>query len=68
MEARINRALCIGKTQCISASPEAFELDQEGKAILKEGMTPVPEGLKKRVSLAARMCPVGAISIKEDGK
>jgi ferredoxin len=68
MEARINRALCIGKTQCISAAPEVFDTDEEHKAFLKEGMTPVPEGLKKRVSLAARMCPVGAISIKEDGQ
>ncbi len=66
MKVRIDRARCQAKTQCISAAPEVFALDDERKAMVKDGMTPVPEPLVKRTRLAARMCPVDAVLVEED--
>jgi ferredoxin len=48
---------------CVEASPEVFEMGDDGVLrVLNE--TP-PEGLRAKVDQAVRECPTGAISIEE---
>ena len=53
---KVNKDLCIGCGSCYSICPEVFELDDEGKAIVK--------AQKKLpcVEEAIEACPVDAIS------
>jgi ferredoxin len=60
------RDICIGAAPCTTIAPDAFELDDEGKAVLKDSWKNV-EG--KTILEAARSCPVNAIEVyDEDGK
>lgn len=62
----VDRNLCIGAAPCTTIAPEAFELDQEGKAVVKSTWTNV-EG--KTILEAAQSCPVNAIIVyDEEGK
>lgn len=55
---RIDRTLCVGFGDCIAPAPEAFDLDEEGVAILLE-----PEAVpRERLLEACRACPVDAIT------
>lgn len=53
---KVDKDICIGCGLCNGMHPEAFELDDEGKAALVEGAE------AEAVEDAAANCPVGAIS------
>jgi ferredoxin len=61
----VNRELCESNAECVSLAPEVFELDEEDLCVVVD-----PEGAKsKRILLAARACPVDAITlIDNDGE
>ncbi len=59
----VDRDLCIGAAPCTTVAPDAFELDDEGKAVVKPGWTNV-EG--KTILEAAQSCPVNAILVYDD--
>lgn len=57
------RDACIGAAPCTVIAPDAFELDHEGKAVLKDGWKNV-EG--KTILEAAQSCPVNAIEVYDE--
>ena len=62
--AEVNRDLCIGAASCVVLAPTVFELDADGKAIIKPGSL---EGVDDQALMeAAESCPTGAIIIKDD--
>lgn len=75
MRVRVDRELCIGAASCIALLPEVFELDEEGKAVIKSN-----DGSKtsewvdfskfsadeKMVLEAAKSCPTNAVFIEDD--
>ena len=76
MKVRFDRDTCIGMFQC-AAEWGAFEKDEdEGKADLAgaEEIEPdvfeleIPEGDELDAKFAARVCPVDAIEIYDDGE
>lgn len=36
LKVKVDRALCIGAASCIAVAPNTFELDSEGKAVIKK--------------------------------
>ena len=57
----IDRDLCVGFADCVSESPEAFELDDEGIAVFT-----TPEAVDRATLLdACAACPVDAIMVVE---
>jgi ferredoxin len=55
----VNRELCASNAECVSLAPDVFELDDEELCVVVD-----PEGAKdKRILLAARACPVDAITL-----
>ena len=64
MKITIDRDLCIGAGTCTVVAPKTFYLDDELKAVVKD-----PEGDNKDTIIeAAKVCPVFAIILEEDGK
>ena len=63
---KIDKSLCIGDSTCAAISPRVFEINNNFKAVVKEGSLDIPENL----ILAAQSCPVSAIVIidTETGK
>lgn len=59
----IDRDLCVGFADCVAEAPDAFDIDDEGIAVLTE------PGKAGRVRLldACASCPVDAITVYEDG-
>lgn len=75
MRVRVDRELCIGAASCIALLPEVFELDEEGKAVIKKlagDKTSEWTDYKdlpveaKLILEAARSCPTSAIFIEDD--
>jgi ferredoxin len=60
---RIDRHLCVGFGDCVDAAPEAFELDDEGIAVVRTGST---ERDRERLIEACRICPVDAIELFDE--
>jgi len=59
----IDRDLCVGFGDCVTESPESFELDEEGIAVFR-----APEKTIRATLLdACAACPVDAITVFEDG-
>jgi ferredoxin len=71
---KVDRNLCIGAASCAAVAPNTFELDAEGKAVIKkkdgthtsdfvnyEDMN----GDEQTTEHAAKSCPVNAIIIEE---
>ena len=59
----IDRDLCVGFGDCIEEAPDAFDLDEDGIAVLTS-----PEAASRsRVLDACATCPVDAITVYEDG-
>lgn len=55
----IDRQLCVGFGDCVSAAPQAFALDDEGVAAFVE-----PEEVARdRLLRACAACPVDAITV-----
>lgn len=63
MKVCVNPELCSGCGPCIDICPEAFELNEEGRAVVK--LDEVPAGLQEVCRKAADICPTEAISIEE---
>ena len=61
--ADVDRELCTSNEECVRAAPTAFELDDEGISVPTEDAGAVPED---QLVLAARRCPVQAITIAAD--
>jgi ferredoxin len=60
LRVQIDRDLCVGFGDCVTASPETFELDDDGIAIFRE----VDEvASRERVIEACDACPVDAITV-----
>ena len=57
----IDRDECIGDGACVNEAPETFELDDEDKAILKEGSTDSSDAILE----AAKSCPTECITIED---
>ena len=56
---RIDRELCVGFGDCVTAAPEAFQLDAEGLAVFHD-----PGGVEReRLLRACDACPVDAITV-----
>lgn len=61
----VDRDLCIGAATCIALAPEIFELDDENKAILKEGWQ--EKGITDEQLLeSAQSCPVDAVLLYDE--
>ena len=59
----IDRDLCVGFGDCVTEAPDAFDLDDDGVAILTN-----PEDVSwSRFLDACATCPVDAITVYEDG-
>lgn len=62
---RIDRLLCVGFGDCIEEAPEAFEFDEEGIVVFKDGAEAVD---RERLIESCDICPVDALVVlKEDG-
>jgi len=62
MKIKILRDKCISAATCVAIAPETFELDDEGKVILKDA-----KGNDEQVVIdAAKSCPTQAIEIYDD--
>jgi ferredoxin len=62
MRIEVDRDKCISITSCIAIAPDVFELDEDGKARVKD-----PTGADQASILAAaQSCPVDAITIFDD--
>jgi ferredoxin len=57
----IERGACIGSGDCIRLAPTAFELDEQGVAIVLDPSTVDEDTLRQ----AERSCPSGAIVLTE---
>jgi ferredoxin len=59
---RIDRELCVGFGDCVTAAPEAFVLDDEGLAVFRQ-----PQAVPRELLLAAcEACPVDAITVWDE--
>lgn len=61
LRVEIDRDLCVGFADCVTESPEAFELDDEGIAVFT-----TPESVDRAILIeACAACPVDAITVVE---
>ena len=57
----IDRSLCVGFGDCVTVSPEAFQLDGEEIAVLND-----PDAVDRELLLrACKACPVDAITVTD---
>jgi ferredoxin len=63
MRVYVDSELCEGYGPCFDICPEAFELNEEGTAVVS--FDEVPEELHEVCREAADSCPTEAISIEE---
>ncbi len=75
MRIRVDRELCISAASCVALLPEVFELDEEGKAVMKRMLGDKTSDWTDYKDLpadaqlileAARSCPTNAIIIEDD--
>jgi ferredoxin len=63
MRVSVNPEVCVGAGQCVLASPEVFDQDDDGVVTL---ISDRPDrALRQEVQLAAARCPVEAIGVLE---
>lgn len=71
---KVDRDLCIGAATCVAIAPNTFELDSEGKAVIKKKDSSLTSDFVKYEDIndaeenilnAAKSCPVNAIVIVE---
>lgn len=65
MRIRIDKDRCIGAGQCALTAPGVFTQDDDGLSTLLPGRE--DGGGDPMVGEAVRACPVGAITVSEDG-
>lgn len=56
----VDRELCIGAASCIGVAPEAYELDEENIAIVKNGWEKLSD---ETLIASAESCPTKAIFV-----
>jgi len=62
MKIKIDKGKCISAGTCVAIAPNTFELDDEGKVVLKD-----PKGDEEQTIIdAAKSCPTQAIEIFDD--
>jgi ferredoxin len=62
LKIRIDRGLCVGFGDCVTGAPEAFVLDDEGLAVLRQ-----PEQVARAQLVAAcDACPVDALTVWDE--
>ena len=64
LEISINRETCMGSGNCSYWAAKAFDLDEEGVAIVVDAKGEPEE----RIVLAAQGCPTQSITLTRDGK
>jgi ferredoxin len=64
MRILIDWDLCQGHAVCMGEAPEVFDVGDDGK--LKVLQEHPAESLRRKIELAARYCPTGAISLQDD--
>jgi ferredoxin len=57
---RVDRTLCVGFGDCVTAAPEAFALDDEGIAVILPGADALT---RERLIEACCACPVDALTL-----
>ena len=57
---RIDRTLCVGFGDCVTAAPSLFELDDEGIAVFR-ALADVDD--RETLVNACRACPVDALTV-----
>ena len=71
---KVDRDLCIGAASCIAVAPNTFDLDGEGKAVIKKKDGTTTSDFVNYVDIAdeevnilnaGKSCPVNAIIIVE---
>ena len=71
---KVDRSVCIGAASCVAVAPNAFDLDSEGKAVVKkkDGNTSSDfvaysdiNDEEVNIMNAAKSCPVNSIIIVE---
>jgi len=66
MRVRVNRVKCKGYGLCFGTSPEVFDLDDSGKAFVKDAIVDgVPTELFDAVRKAEVLCPERAIEVED---
>lgn len=61
VKVRVNRSACRGARQCIRRAPDAFKLDEAGKAVF----SPAHNSSAESIRAAAKACPFFAIELRE---
>ncbi len=60
---KIDRLICVGFGDCIDVAPDAFEFDDEGIAVFKDGA----DGVDRATLLeACERCPVDALIVEDE--
>ncbi|OGH18049.1 MAG: hypothetical protein A3F31_03885 [Candidatus Levybacteria bacterium RIFCSPHIGHO2_12_FULL_38_12] len=80
LKVKVDRRLCIGAASCVAVAPNTFELDSEGKAVIKKkdgsqtsefvSYSDIND-TETNIERAAKSCPVNAvviIEVDEQGK
>lgn len=62
MDIVIDKTKCIGSLPCTKIAPTVFKLGDDGKAYILDPKSASDED----IMLAAKSCPVGAITLKDD--
>lgn len=74
LKVKVDRDLCIGAASCVAVAPNTFDLDGEGKAVIKKKDGTKTSDLVNYSDIAdtetnilnsAKSCPVNAIIIIE---
>jgi len=61
---KANFEVCQGYANCVTAAPDAYDIDDDGVvALLKMEIT---EEERPRIEEAARSCPVSALTIEDE--
>ncbi len=56
--------LCQGYANCVVEAPDTFDIGDDGVVVILRAM--IGEADRERVGLAARSCPVAALSVEEE--
>jgi len=64
LDAKVDWDRCMGSGNCMFWAPEAFELGDDGHAVVLDAAGTD----EARLRIAAEGCPVGAISLWRDGQ
>lgn len=65
MKVRVHAGRCQGHNNCIRLSPELFDMDRDGYAVVRGDGT-VPAALREVAALAVANCPEAAIELDKD--